>query len=235
MLALLSFLHRCFIRSYRFGPPLLVFISGIVFIYSVVPNPIMESYAFSISFLFVIASTISYVVIDIEAANQEAVTTLHVGSFTAVNLGKLLYSWLFVIPLAIFAVLYPALFDKFVRAPSLEELTMALLYHVGAAWLAVSLACWFSSKLIASRLTSFLLLSLLIVLVLCAQPLRQALPELLQSLVWLLPPLDKMIYLLFQYNEASVLAKWLVLGAPLLYGSISAGLFLRLLHKRRLG
>lgn len=234
MIALLSYLHSCYIRSYRFGPPVFIFLFCITFIYMVVPNPVMESYSFSISFLFVISAAISYSMIDIEAPSQEAVTMLHAGSFIRATFGKLLYSWLFTLPLALFAVLYPALFNKFDRVAGLDELTLSLLYHLAGSWLGITLACWFSSKLVRSRTTSFLSLSLMIVVAFCVSPLEKELPDSLKPLKWLLPPLDEIIQLLFHFEDATLASKLLALAAPLLYGTILCALFLMLLNKRRL-
>ena len=68
MTSLISFLHTCFMRSYRYGPPAFVFLIGIIFVYSVGPNPVMASYAFSTIYLFIISAVISYALIDMETA-----------------------------------------------------------------------------------------------------------------------------------------------------------------------
>lgn len=54
MISIISYVHTCFMRSYRYGPPVFVFFMGILFVYSVVPNPVMASYAFSTTFIFII-------------------------------------------------------------------------------------------------------------------------------------------------------------------------------------
>lgn len=234
MISLFSFLHTCFMRSYRYGPPTFVFILGIIFVYSVVPNPVMESYAFSTSFLFIVSCVLCYAIIDIETPNQESVTILHSGSFFILYLSKLLYSWIFTIPLALYAVLFPAIFHKFDRNPSFEELFMSFLYHLSITWLGVSLACWFSSKFIRSRLSSFLMLSLLIVITFSVSPLENLLPERLKYAIFLLPPLDKTINVLSYYDDATPFLKMSAIGAPLFYGIIIGALFLFVLNKRKL-
>lgn len=183
MISIISYVHTCFMRSYRYGPPVFVFFMGILFVYSVVPNPVMASYAFSTTFIFIIAAVICYTLIDIETTNQEAVTVLHSGSLVKLYLSKLLYGWLFTIPMAVYAVLYPALFQKFDRNPSMEELGMSLIYHMVSSWLAVALTCWFSSKFIRSRVMSFLMLSVLIVITLSVQGIEHVLPEGFKSLI----------------------------------------------------
>lgn len=234
MTSLLSFIHTCFIRSYRYGPATFVFVGGIVFIYSVVPNPVMASYAFSSAFLFVVSTTICYALIDIETANQESVTMLHAGSLIKLYMAKLLYSWLFTIPLVLYAVLFPVIFQSFDRNPTVEELCMSFLYHAALSWLAVSLTCWFSSKFIRSRLMSFLMLSLVVVITFCVPAIENLLPERLKQAIVLLPPLDQTSYVLMNYDTASLSMKLSAIGASLVYGIILTILFLLLLHKRKM-
>ncbi len=234
MISMFSFLHTCFMRSYRYGPPTFVFILGIFFVYSVVPNPVMESYAFSTSFLFVVACVLCYTIIDLETPSQEAVTMIHSGSLYRLYLSKLLYSWIFTIPLALYAVLFPAIFHKFYRNPSFEELFMSLLYHLSISWLAVSLTCWFSSKFIRSRVTSFLMLSLLVVITFSATPLENLLPERLKYAILLFPPLNKTLNVLSDYDDTAFIVKISAIGASLLYGIMIGALFLFVLNKRKL-
>ncbi|WP_128660232.1 hypothetical protein [Paenibacillus sp. 598K] len=234
MIALLSFLHTCFMRSYRYGPPTVVFLLGIVFVYSVVPNPVMDSYAFSTVFLFIISTALCYMVIDIETPNQESVTMLHSGSIIKLYFAKLLYSWLFTFPLALYAVLYPAVLQRFDRNPSIEELSMSFLYHVASSWLGVALACWFGSKVIRSRIVSFILLSVLVVIAIAAQGIENLLPDGIKKAALLLPPLNHTIHVFVNFELATLFEKVSVIGFSLVYGAILTALFLFLLHKRKL-
>jgi hypothetical protein len=234
MTSLISFLHTCFIRSYRYGPPTFVFFIGIIFVYSVIPNPVMESYAFSSAFLFVISTSICYILIDIETANQESVTMLHCRSLIKLYIAKLLYSWIFTIPLALYAVLFPAIFHKFDRNPTLDELMMSFLYHAALSWLGVSLACWFCSKFIRSRLMSFLMLNFIVIITFCVQAIQNLLTERLKPVIALLPPLNKTLHVLMNYDTVSLYTKISAIGASLIYGFMLTVLFLFLLHKRKL-
>ena len=234
MISLLSYLHTCFIRSYRYGPATFVFFMGIIFVYSVVPNPVMASYAFSTTFIFIISAVICYTLIDMETTNQESVTVLHSGGLIKLYLAKLLYCWLFTIPLALYAVSFPAIFQKFDRNPSVEELGMALVYHLVSSWLGVALACWFSSKFIRSRVMSFLMLSVLIVIALSVQGIENMLPDGFKSMIVLLPPLNSTINVLVNYDAQTLLKKLLVTIAPIVYGAITTVIFLSMIHKRKL-
>jgi len=233
LISLLSYLHTCFIRSYRFGPPSFIFLAGIVFIYSVVPNPVMESYSFSVSFLFIISTMLSYAIIDNETMNQEAISIIHTGNIRTLYIAKLLYSWLFTVPFAIVALLYPALTYKFDRAPSITELLMSLLYHLSASWLAVAITCWFCTKFIRSRLTSFLLLTLVVVVAFSAQSINNLLPSAIQYVTILFPPVNAMMDVLYNYENHALGMKWMPIGVTLLYSFASSALFLIILNRKK--
>ena len=233
MISLLSYLHTCYIRSYRFVPPTFVFIVVIALIYSVVPNPVMSSYAFSLTFLFIISSVIGYTFIDIETSNQESVTLLHSSSITKLYVAKLLYCWLFTIPLALFALVYPVLIQSFDRNPIFEELAISMFFHTISSLLGVVVACWFSSKFIYSRLVSFLTLSLIIVITLAREGVETLLPDGIKKVMLLLPPLDTNINVLMNYESATLFMKLSAMGGTLIYILILAVLYLFVLNKRK--
>lgn len=233
MISLLSYLHTCYIRSYRYVPPTFVFIVVIALVYSVVPNPVMSSYAFSLTFLFIISSVIGYTFIDIETSNQESVTLLHSRSITKLYVAKLLYCWLFTIPLALFALVYPVLTQSFDRNPTFEELGISFVFHTISSLLGVVVACWFSSKFIYSRLVSFLTLSLIIVITLAREGVETLLPDGIKKVMLLLPPLDTNINVLMNYESATLFMKLSAIGGTLIYILILAVLYLFVLNKRK--
>ncbi|WP_172194079.1 hypothetical protein [Saccharibacillus qingshengii] len=234
MIAMLEYVHRCFIRSYRYGAPTVIYIGILLLIYSMGNNAIMDSYAFTSSMLFVAAAAIGSLVIDVEVFNQEMATTLHARSLVRLSAAKLLYGWMFASVLGLFAVLYPALLGRFERLPNVEELTMGLLYHVFLAGLGVSLAGWFSVKLFESRFYAMLGLCIWIALAFGARGIAHALPDGWSGITYLLPPIQLTLHALMFYDGLPTGAKWRPLGALLLYAGVSVGLLLAVLNRRRL-
>lgn len=234
MIALLAYIHRCFIRSYRYGAPSVIYLGILLLIYSTVPNPIMESYAFTSALLFVAAAAIGSLTIDVETANQEMATLAHTRSIVRLGGAKLLYAWIFASVLGAAAVLYPALLGRFERLPYPEELAMGLLYHAALALLGVSLSGWFSVKLIYSRFYAILGLCIWVTLGLGAGGIANALPEPLAWLAHALPPIPLTMHALTFYGELSAGSKWLPIGAAALYAALSTGLFLFVLNRKQL-
>lgn len=233
MYALLNYLHTCFIRSYRYVPSTFIFLAGICLVYSIIPNPIMPSYAFSTSFLFLISAMLCYSFIDIESTNQEAITLLHTGSLIKLSIAKLIYIWLFTIPLAIFAVAYPAIFDRFDSMPTISQLFYAFICHIISSLLAITITCWFSKKNIESRLISFLLLSLLVVITFAVPGIEQSLPHFVKNVVVVIPPHSKMIDVMMNEEKFTLLQKWLAVAYSMLYSIMISGIYLFFVSKRR--
>jgi len=229
MYALIKYLHTCTMRSYRYVAPSMAYFLFLIFLYTVVPNPVMESYAFTSALLFAVAAWMGYLFIDVESPNQEMVTVLHAGGLIRLYISKLLYNWLFTVPFALFAVLYPALLHKFDRNPTGVELLISFGFHLALAWVGTAVSCWFTRKLFQSRLLSFLLLGCVIAVAFAAKSVAEELPYGLDRLVLLLPPLHQAIHVLS--NDGN---KWTVLGAVVLYGALSSVLFLIVMWKKKL-
>ncbi|WP_152395367.1 hypothetical protein [Paenibacillus guangzhouensis] len=229
MYALIKYLHTCTMRSYRYVAPSMAYLLFLIFLYTVVPNPVMESYAFTSALLFAVAAWMGYLFIDVESPNQEMVTVLHAGGIIRLYRAKLIYNWLFTVPFALFAVIYPALLHKFDRNPTGEELLVSLVFHIALAWMGIALSCWFTRKLFQSRLLSFLLLGCVIAVSFAAKSVAEELPDGLDRLVLLLPPLHRAISVLS--NDGN---KWTALIAVVLYGAVSSVLFLIVMRKRKL-
>ncbi|ASS65319.1 MULTISPECIES: hypothetical protein [unclassified Paenibacillus] len=231
---LLAYHYRCHVRSYRYAAPLSLFLLALLFIYAQVPNPVMGSYAFSSSLLFLIMIWVCIGVMEGEEANQDMILSLQAGSFLRLFASKLLYAWFFSLPLAAFAVLYPALFHKFARAPELSELAFSFGSHMVMSVLGVGLASLFNSRLIASRSISYLLLLAAIALSFSGQGIRDKLPMPANSLAWLSPPAWSMVRTLTQYDGAALAARIAALAYPLLYGAVAAALAGQLMNRRKL-
>ncbi|NGZ73801.1 hypothetical protein [Saccharibacillus alkalitolerans] len=234
MIALLEYLHRCFIRSYRYGAPTVIYAAILALIYSTNGNPVMDSYAFTSSMLFVAGAAIGSLMIDVEAANQEMATMLHARSLVRLSAAKLLYAWAFASALGVLAVFYPVLLGTFDRMPMPGELGMGVLYHTVLAGLGISIAGWFTVKLFESRFYAMFGLVLWIALAFGARGIGNALPAGWDWLTYILPPVQLTLHALTYYGDLSLGEKWLPIGAVLLYAGLSAGALLLVLRRRRL-
>lgn len=94
--AAIRYFCKDYMLSYRFFAPLTIFAFTVTFIYGVVPNPIMPSYSFTASALFVIAGWIGIGYIDLEHDSQQMITVLRMRSFRYYYAMKLAVPLMFV-------------------------------------------------------------------------------------------------------------------------------------------
>ncbi|CAI6085270.1 hypothetical protein [Cohnella sp. JJ-181] len=146
MLPLIGYHLAYYTRSYRYVAPVIAYVGFLLFIYTLTPNPVMESYAFSAVWLFVVSAWIAFGFADLEPGAQQPVTALHAGSANNYHLSKLLLMTFVGLLLALFAVLYPALAGKFERAPAAGEWIAALFAHAGLFVLGMGISLWFTER-----------------------------------------------------------------------------------------
>jgi hypothetical protein len=232
MIAAMAFSFRYYVRSYRYVAPLLIYGFFVFFIYYVVPNPVMPSYSFTSALLFLISTWLGFGFIDLEDDTQQAISVLHVGSVNKYYLAKMLVLLAIVIGLSAFTTVYPILLDKFVRQPTGIEAFVALMSHVLLAWLGITISFLFTNKLIRALSHAILGLFLVVAFAMSGAGIENALPDLLRVLIWLIPPVFRVMDSLNNYETASFGEVSIALLSTLLYSLIIAWIFLRMMKRK---
>lgn len=220
MMALARYLFVYYMRSYRYLAPMLAFFCAILFIYSEVPNPVMDSYGFTSMWLFVVSAWLANGFINLEHESQRYVTVLFARSVATYYAVKLLLLELICVFLALFATVYPILFDKFDRTPSFAEALFAWLCHTIVAALGIACALFFSDKRLSHKTMSLFGLLALLAISMAGQGLANRLPEQISWIVWIMPPAYRIAEIFIRYQELSAgTIAW-----TLLYATVYAGL-----------
>jgi len=232
MTALFRYLFVYYARSHRYLAPFLAYVGAILFIYSQVPNPVMDSYAFTAMWTFVIAAWLSYGFIDLEHEAQRFVTIVHSRSIAKYDAVKFSILGTATALLSLFAVVYPIVFDKFDRTPEAPEVGIALLAHLVLAWLGIACAAFFTERWMASRPFALLGLLLVITLSLGGKGLEEKLPEALRFAMWLVPPVFRISDLLVRFGEVPAGRMALLLGYSVVYLAALVAAYIRLSSRR---
>jgi len=195
----------------------------VVWIYSVVPNPVLESYSSSATLLFAVTGWLTLNLLRTEPAVQGQLTVLHAGSRVRYEAARLLAAFFLTVILGVFALLYPVARGAFQHKPSGFELISGLYGHVSLS-LVMILLVWHLA--LAPRSYRDLLLSQLLVLAaaLAGKGIEEWLPRALRPAAWLIPPV-------FRVNDALLnqslypTARYLgLMAAPAVYALILAAL-----------
>jgi hypothetical protein len=232
MTAVMAFALTYYYRSYRYIAPLLVYAISIIFIYNIVPNPVMPSYSLTSTLLFMISIWLGYGYIDVEDEVQQLITALHVRDVSKYYAAKVLVMILIVCALSLLTVLYPAMFGKLIRFPTLSEAVVALLSHFALCFLGIAIAFLFTSKVVKKKSSAIVGLFLFTAISLAGAGIISALPTSLEFIGWLLPPVFRLMKVLNDYESATKMEVIISLTAPLIYGLLLLAIFLKWMKRK---
>lgn len=177
-----------FFRSQKYFPPISTFIIVIFVFYTYTPNPVVDSYAVTALVVYVISAWISVSMLALDPPIQRQLMILHIGSSYRYYLAKIISIWLISILLAIYAFVYPIIFNMFNESVTFTVGFMSILNHILLATLGIMLASLFSKGVMESTVNSYGGLALALILSIAAIGIQKLLPASLENMVWLLPP-----------------------------------------------
>lgn len=223
-----------YIRSHKYFPPMSTFFVLILVFYTYKPNPIIDSYAVTALFLFVISAWLCLSVLSLDSPVQRQLMILHLGSSYRYYLAKLLSIGLIAVLLTVFAFLYPIIFNMFSDSVSPAVGFVSFVNHLLLAALGICTAGFFSKVMMENAINAYGGLTLTIILSIAALGIKNALPASFKYIIWLLPPAAITQQPLIQWERESLSSiSYLPFLWILIYTGIIMLLFLILVNKRR--
>ncbi|GGP13989.1 hypothetical protein [Oceanobacillus neutriphilus] len=223
-----------YIRSHKYFPPISTFFVLILVFYTYKPNPIVDSYAITALFLFVISAWLCLSVLSLDSPVQRQLMILHLGSSYRYYSAKLLTVMLIAVLLTVFAFLYPIIFNMFPDSVSLAVGFISFVNHLLLAALGICVASFFSKVMMESAINAYGGLVLTIILSIAALGIENVLPASFKYTVWLLPPATITQRPLIQWEEESLSSiSYLPFLWIVIYTVIILLLFLIMANRRR--
>lgn len=173
---LMLYFFQDYKRSYKYTAPLLVYFILIAVMYSIKPSYVMSSYAVTCIFIYAISAWLSFGFIDNEDVVQQQLTILHIRNENVYYLCKVLFMWVFILILDIFAVYYPILSGAFIRKIVVSDIIIALISHAIVGFLGITVGSLFNSRLVKDRKMAILLLNVVIIVSTMEKPIVQSFP-----------------------------------------------------------
>jgi len=166
-LRLVGYLLECYKRSYRYFPPLLVFLIGLMLLYAVKPNPVMESCAASSVLVYFVIAWIGAGFHGAVGDAQEHIAAVHAGSVRAYLSGKAMAVFACGLLLGVAALVYPVAAGSYDAPARAGEWLTALLAHTELSVLGGTLGLMFSRPVVQKgpHATAALLLVLILSIV----------------------------------------------------------------------
>jgi ABC-type xylose transport system permease subunit len=231
--AAIRYFGKDYLLSYRYFAPLLAYGFSLSFIYSVIPNPVMPSYSFTSTVLFIITAWLALGYIDTEHETQQVITSLHMHNLHTYYICKVIPIGILIVLLSLVDIIYPILFNKFDRSPTLEEMIVAFLCHLTVSLLGMSAGFLCTRRIFPKWYSALGGLIAFIVISLAVQGIIHSLPPVIQFVEWLLPPLYRTMDLLNNYDSTTYLDIVLGILMPLLYALVLLVLFITIMVRKR--
>ncbi|MFJ5764356.1 ABC transporter permease [Lysinibacillus sp. NPDC093210] len=186
MISLLHYQLINYLRTYKYIPPFFIFILCMVVNYAFVPNPILDSYSFTSTFLFLLMGWFTVTIFHAEDEGQKVITILHSKGQKAYFRALYLISIAIGFCLSWVSVLYPIVIDAFGEKPKTLHIILGFLAHFSLSILAIALSALFTRELVKNKQNSWWgVLSILIISIAIA-----SLKNELKGLIWLFPPVQ---------------------------------------------
>ncbi|MBO9599191.1 MAG: hypothetical protein J7559_15400, partial [Cohnella sp.] len=218
--------------SYRYVAPLIVYMTAIIFIYGVVPNPVLSSYGFTSTVLFLVSAWLCFSYIDVEDRTQQVITVLHLGGVNKYYAAKMAVISIIGTVLALCTTVYPILFDKFSARPTAEQFVVGLASHLLLSYLGIAIAALFTSKLFPKLNYSILVLFLILSVSLAGSGLSDRLPDHFAFVSWLIPPLFRVMGMLNEDADIGSKEALVAFSAVMIYVLALQFVFFRWMRKR---
>ncbi len=230
-------LHYQFInyaRSFRYIPPLSIFIIYLIVNYTYTPNPILDSYAVTSLVLFFMMGWFTVTVFHAEDNGQKRITLLHAKNSKDSYLSLYLLCALIGLCLSLVAVAYPVVFNLFgVKVHSLH-IVMGLLSHTSLASLAIALSAIFTRDIVKNMRNTWWGVMSILIISLAVVTLKNTIIQ-LNGLIWLLPPVHLSLEMMSLEDSIEAMPRlfYWQFGWIFIYGFLFIGLFFWRVRQRR--
>jgi len=222
MKALINYHFLDYIKSYRYVPPLTIYLVLLIVNYTYKPNPVLSSLAVTALYLFLVMAWFTLSFFHTEDPDQQRLTTFHAKSKIKMFLSKYMMMFLCVIILSAISVTYPVVFNMFKEDVTIFKLIIGFLNHFFLGVLSVSITALFTRNITKNPGTSWLSVSFVLLISIASSGIREVLPSFLQWIVWTLPPVPHLMSLMETTNvsaiflEVSLIYLWLVIYSVVL-------------------
>lgn len=228
MIALIRYNFLDYTKSYKYVPPIAMYIVSLLFVYSYTPNPIVATYLETALTLYLLSAWITITLFHTEDPVQEQMTLSHTKNIWTLYLGKYVTVLLICSILSLISVIYPIVFHMFNEKMTVSLFITGLLSHFSLSILGISIATLFTRNIIKKASTAWLSLSFVLLITIASIRLKKEMPELL----WVFPPINSFL-MLGQYEQHLLVhVLWLTAWA-LIYSLLLITLFLFLVRKKR--
>lgn len=180
------------IRSLKFIPPVVVFLAWVFIQYAYKNVPILSSYGGSSIALYLAVTWITMAIFTLQEESEKHILFTHLGNKLSYLIGTWLAALVMMIPLLLFAILFPIVTGSFKGSMTVELYAFSFFSHIVFALFGFIVGTIFSATKLAVKKYAWLSAVFVIVVSLAAKPLIETAPV-LKAVVWIFPPVYQVI------------------------------------------
>lgn len=181
-----------FIRSLKFIPPAMVFLTWVFILYAYKNVPILSSYGVSSIALYLTMTWIAMAIFTMEEDSEKHILFTHVGGKQRYYAGKWFAALIIMIPLTLFAIAYPLINGSFNRGMTVGLYAMTFYSHMIFGIFGILVGTLFSATTLALKKYAWLSAVFVLVVSLASKSLIEVVP-LLKWGLFIFPPVFEVI------------------------------------------
>lgn len=192
MSAFIRYQLTSFIRSLKFIPPTTLFLAWVFILYAYNNAPILSSYGVSSIGLYVTMTWMTMALFSLEEDSEKHMLFFQLGSKWKYLIGKWLSLLIVMIPLFVYAMLYPMMGKLFKGQVTLAAGTLSTFSHLMFCIFGILVGTLFAATKLSMKRYAWLTAVLIIVVSLAQTAMIDKLP-ILKWVLWFVPPVFKII------------------------------------------
>jgi hypothetical protein len=229
---LVRFLLLFYMRSYRYFPPLLVFLLGLMMLYVYPAKQAMPTYAASAVLVYFISAWIAAGFMGAIHGAQEHIAAVHAGSVRMYLVGKTLAIFACGSLVCFTAMIYPVAADRFTNGVSVGEWLTALLAHLELSLLGGLAALILNRTVIRNGSMAIFCLLTVQILSIVRNGVLNEIGSGFAPLFILLPPVAPVIDWLMNADTHASGGSVMVWIGPPVYGAVLYVIYLRIVERQ---
>ncbi|WP_188615650.1 ABC transporter permease [Lysinibacillus alkalisoli] len=235
MKGLIHYFFANYFRTYKYVPPVSIFIIILVINYSYTPNPIMSSYSFTSLMLFFIMGWVVITIFHMEDKNQKEITIMHAKSIREYYLALVINCIIVGLLFSILAVAYPIIFNFFSPDLRIAHIVIGFFAHFSLSLLSIALSLFFTREFVKNDINTWWgVISILVISLVLAVANIDILK--IKLINWFLPPLRYSLDIMSIDDEVIHLSGQIYreFGWVFIYSLILISIYIAIVQKRRI-
>lgn len=203
LVALIKYQFNNYIKSFRFIPPITVFLGWVVILYAYKNVPILSSYAVSSLALLLVMTWVAMSMMNLEDLNEKYILYVNLRSKGTFLFGKWISCAIILVFLMLFALLFPIITNSFKGEITALQIFLAVYSHLILGGMGVLIGTTFSITNFGTKGYAWLT-SIFVIVISIAKPAITTSVPVLKWVLMIFPPVTTVLERLNGGDEMTI-------------------------------